>query len=226
MFGKDQRGYVLSGLGLLLLIPVMIVIPIFLAVEAQSSNIPESMITSDTTYRTYQDIKTDVRNQVFAFGDKIQNGTYHSTESGNISSDIITLHSDTLETKYQSVFNNLNITITPNYPKQSLSDWNYAGGTAYLNNGIIISCNNVTSPYLADNNLYSCNYTMAVQSNMNISVDLVNRYNGHNQNYAETYNYYFTVDSGQSTPDSAITSLNSFFKNISDSIKNCGIIYG
>ena len=74
----------MSGLGFLLLIPIMIIIPVFIAVETQSSELPTKMITSDTSYRTFQDVKTSIKNEVFAFGSNIDDVTFNANQSGKI----------------------------------------------------------------------------------------------------------------------------------------------
>ena len=213
MLGKDQRGYVLSGMGLLLLIPVMIIIPIFLAVETQSADLPNKMVISDTSYRAFQDIKSDIRIQVFAFGDAVGKRTYQYTESGNVSSNITKLYSNTIASKYQTVFNNANINISSNFTP-SKSVWNSTNGYASKDNGIKISYYNNTGLYPDFDNHLSMNYTISIQSDMIITVDIGNGINGHSQPYAETYSYFFTVNSGSTDNVTANDNLNTFFKNI------------
>lgn len=211
----------MSGLGFLLLIPVMIIIPIFLAVETQSSDIPNKMVSSDTTYRVYEDIRNDIRNNVFAFGSAVENKTYQSGESGNIAGSITKLYKTVDASNYQSAFGNTKISINPNYSPQSFSNWNSTGGTANLNNGVIISYNNITSPYLDPNTgKYFCNYVISVQTNMTIVVNMENGNNGHSQPYAETYIYRFRVNSNTNDNNTAIISLNDFFSSIGNSIKS------
>lgn len=220
---KDQKGYVMSGLGLLLLIPVMIVIPTFLAVETQSSDLPTKMVTSDTSFRTYQDIKTDMKNQIFTFGSAIDNRTFTANQSGQINSAIATLYASTTVSKYQTVFGSSNtpiqISLTPRQTP-GLTTWNSTGGSANLNNGIVLIFFNTSAPYQnGTNGDWLCNYTVKSGGDVTISV-LNGPNNGHIQPYTEFFSYDFVVDSQVKTGTNitVIPIFDGFFQSIARNI--------
>ena len=63
----DEKGYVMSGVGFLLLIPVMIIIPVALSLEDQSSYLPETFVKSDTLFQTYKNVYADINSKVNEF---------------------------------------------------------------------------------------------------------------------------------------------------------------
>ena len=222
MFSKDQKGYVMSGLGFLLLIPVMMIIPTFLAVESQSSDLPTKMVASDTSFRTFQDIKTDIRNQIFTFGSKIDNQTFTYNQSGQINSAINILYASSTQPKYQSVYGSsdgpIQISLMPQ--TSGISAWDYTGGTVWLNNGLVLTFFNTSGVYKdAANGNWFCNYTVKTGTNMTISI--TNGPNsGHIQPYTEFLSYDFVIDTqnSEATNTTAINSLNSFFQSIKSAI--------
>lgn len=214
MFGKDQRGYILSGLGMLLLIPVMIIIPIFIAVETQSSDIPTKMVTSDTTYRTFSDIKIDIKNQIFTFGNKINDQIFKFNDITTITHNIDLLYNSISE--YPNIFKPLEIKITPNYQPSISGSWDVNGGNALLNDGLNITFQNTSAPYIdTTNNRWFCNYTATIGTNMNITVTN-GPTNGHSQIYAEAFSYNFKVDSDVSEIADRETAINHFTEFFND----------
>jgi hypothetical protein len=225
MLGKDQKGYVMSGFGLLLLIPVMIIIPVMLAVETQSGDLPNKFTQSDTVYRTFQDIKTDLRNQMFILGYKIDKKTFSISEEKNITDAIDAFYASTNNAKYQNTYDNNFVYVNvagKQAPSIDLNQWNENGGTASLNNGYILTFARASPAYSINSN-YHCNYTMKIQANTTITVTQGSAAEtGHTQDYIETYVYYFVVKTNQNNEISANNTLSTFFHNIGTHIYNKG----
>lgn len=228
MLGKDQKGYVMSGFGLLLLIPVMIIIPVMLAVETQSGDLPNKFTQSDTVHRTFQDIKTDLRNQMFILGYKIDRKTFKVNEDGIITDAIHVFYTATQTSRYQSAYgeNFVKVDVQKNFASQPLNTWDAWGGTAYLNNGYILIFANTTDNYLQPKtNIYLRNYTMTIKADSKITVvQGPEAETGHSQDYKETYVYYFVVNSNTANNQTATDAFNGFFSRIGNYISTGGMI--
>ncbi|WP_414468744.1 hypothetical protein [Methanobacterium sp. ACI-7] len=177
------------------------------------------MVSADSAYRTFLDIKTDIRNQIFTMGDNIQNKTYQIGDSAKISGNITKLYNNVQASRYKTIFND-NVTVAPSYSIQPISMWNVTGGNIKMDDGITISYNNVTGLYNDTDSTLLCDYLMYVQVDMNIYVTLTSGKSGHYQSYNETYVYSFTVDSGTTNSGTAISNLNGFFQGIANTIQS------
>jgi hypothetical protein len=137
MIRKDQRGYVFSGLGLLLLIPVLILIPIALSVEQQSSNIPSTFVKSDTVFDTLKNIYIDLNDKLSDFATSVNNKNF--TNQNQLSTPIILLYNQTQQSTYQNAYGSTvdSIQITPTSAKNLRI--NSTEGIIPLKNGIVIN---------------------------------------------------------------------------------------
>lgn len=219
MLGKDEKGYVLSGLGLLLLIPVMIIIPIVLSVESQSSNIPSTFVKSDTAFQTYKSIQNDLTNKVNSFTNVVFNSTYSYNNSSKLANSISLLYNSTQPSVYQTAYGQSvdTLSIYPVNTGNHLTTSNQSG-VIPLRNGINIYYAYVNSSLQSNTNTVVYNYTMNVTINTTVSITKANNgiYKSINFNYPFIF---FSVDSGTNNNATAQTRINSFFTSLNQAVQ-------
>lgn len=215
----DEKGYVMSGLGFLLLIPVMIIIPIALSLEEQSGNLPETYVKTDTVFQCYKDIQADIISKINEFlGDPKKNngvGTYgvvypydHPEQfAGNISY----LYNRTQVGLYQGSFANTvdSLNIVPIFKGTDSLTITSTSGIIPLQNGIEIRYNYVNQTTV--NNFILYQYSMDVAANMTMIITKNNT--GVNQNFVSVYHVpnAFYVNSSTSDSAAAAARVDSFF---------------
>lgn len=230
----DEKGYVMSGLGFLLLIPVMILIPMAISLEVQSNIIPQTFVKTDTLFQTYKDIQADINSKVsqFTSDPKKNNGigtygvVYNYQNSSQFANNISYLYQRTQVYDYQNAFaippNNTvdSLDIQPAFTS-SLNTGNLTG-TIPLINGIKIDYKfNNQSVDKGNNILYS--YSMTVTVNMTIKLSKNN--NGLNQSFITVYPVQnaFQVNSSATNNATAINNVNIFFTNLNTNLRSMNI---
>lgn len=211
MFGKDEKGYVLSGFGLLLLIPVMIIIPTVLSVQDQSSTIPNAYVKSDTVFQTVKNIENDINDKTNNFTNSINKKVY--TNSSSLSTSINLLYSSTSESVYKNAFDGTDdlVSITPN-STASLIMGNETGFIP-LKNGIQLSYNYTGQQNVTNELMYA--YTMNVV--INIKFNIVKSKVGNNKNFYATYTPVTFYLSSSTNPTT-------FFDNLKTNLNGYNII--
>lgn len=219
----DEKGYVLSGLGFLLLIPIMILIPIALSLEVQSNNLPENFVKSDTIFQTYKNIQADINSKVnqFISAPSNQNSyygiygvTYSYLDSNKLAGNISYLYNSTRLSDYQNSFVNTvdYLNIQPAFSDHQITGDNITG-TIPLNNGIEMNYGFVNQS-VDKKNYILYNYEMNVTINMTITIKKDT--NGFNQNFVLVYpvTNAFYINSTTTDPVQAITNVKIFFTDL------------
>jgi hypothetical protein len=215
MFGKDEKGYVMSGLGFLLLIPVMIFIPLALSVEEQSTDIPNTYVKSDTVFQTLKNTLNDISDRTNDYKNKINKKTYDNPAT--FASDIYSLYNDTKKDNYESSFVGTvdSYSVSPNLTS-SLSIGNETG-VIPLKNGIEIKYFYINQTTINGKSVYE--YNLNITANMIINIKKSN--SGNNQNFYTAFTpvvFYL---------NSAVTNPNTFFtESLANDLKKYGMIYG
>lgn len=230
----DERGYVLSGLGMLLIIPVIIMIPVALSVMNASSDLPNTFVKSDTAFYANKNIQRDMSIKLANFADDIDNSnntniySWNNTPINNeqnanlLANNISSLYSTTNSSFYLAN-NSLgvdNLSVTAFYTGQSMQNNNNISGVIPLKNGIMIaynftSVNNTT--FGKNNNQYTefyYNYTFYPIINSTISTTKAN--DGQIVNYVDTNDSSTVeIDVGNDPTQTTINNhINSFFGNL------------
>jgi hypothetical protein len=227
----DDKGYVLSGFGFLLLIPVMILIPIAISLEVQSSNLPNTFVKTDTIFQAYKDIQADLSSKVNQFtGDPKKNngiGTFGAVYQANdtvnkFAGNITYLYSRTLPNQYSDTFANTldSVTITPGF-SDTLSTGNNSG-TIPLNNGIKIDYLFLNKSTDAGGYILY-NYSMNVTINMNI--DIKKGDGGLKQQYLANYpvRNAFQVNSTSKINSTAESNINTWFSSLNSAVQGISL---
>lgn len=182
MIRKDEKGYAMSGIGFLLLIPVIILIPFALSVQDQSTDLPTTFLKTDNDFRTYQNIQIDLNNKLNGFQNNVYGQFYNPCEAGKLAGNISALYFSTIASVYQKTYMSNNgtapgtvdsITFTPGTPASSnhlaINNGNDYGRIP-LKNGIEIDYGVVNWNQTINNrNGNSYNTTLY---NMNITVNM------------------------------------------------------
>jgi len=207
MFRRDEKGYVMSGIGFLLLIPVMIIIPVALSVEAQSSTLPNNFVKTDVVFQAYQNINSNLNDKINAFINDpnvgVYNQVYDSSNAVGMANSIYALYTATSFTNYQNAYltNGIypgvldSLNFTPGDPAASHHGLNNPGmdqnsGTIPLKNGIEINYVLVDQNAIVFNKTSKKNITYALY-NMNITVNMtLSLSKGNSYNQKDIYNFY------------------------------------
>lgn len=211
MIRKDERGYVLSGLGFLLLIPVIILIPIALSVQEHSTEVPNTFTKSDTLYNTFKAVQRDINNKVYDSGYEIINVTYKHNESALFGNNIIRLYNNTHKSIYHAAYGQTvdTFNIKPNY-NASAPNMNNETGKIPLNNGIVLYYNLTGFGPIGSNIIY--NYTFTTE--IDISIELTKANSGHNQTFKTRYDFPMHVNATTNNSTLASDRINQFFNGV------------
>lgn len=236
----DDKGYVLSGLGLLLIIPVMILIPIALSVTNQSADLPNTFVKSDSSFYANNNIQNDMSIKLSDFLDTVsdQNSPYQQTDSNLLAQQISTLYATT-NTNYYLQNNNFgmdNINITPMYPPNQHLEIRYKTdpnlppdllsnpmlpnlpsnlpvyGSFLLSNGINITYQIINPSYKQGNDYF---YVYAFSPTINASITTVKNDSGLNQTFVDANNTgNLTIELNNNNP----SNVNTFFNSLNTSL--------
>lgn len=214
MIFDDEKGYVLSGIGMLLLIPLMIIIPIAISLQADSSQLPSTFVKSDTVHRTFKAIEKDIQEQTIIFTEAVYNNTYSNKTYNNsavLAGEISKLYNNTRESNYQQTYAGVvdTVRIQPNYqPGISL---NNVSGDIRMNNGINLQYTFVNNTTMAGKIVYI--YKLTAILNMTIHVSKVDMSQEKRYEYPiRTVNFY--VNSNTNNMDTARLNISAFFSQL------------
>lgn len=215
MIGEDERGYLLSGMGLLLLIPVFILIPVALSVQEHSASIPSTFTKSDTLYNTFKAIQRDMTSKVYDYGLNATNITYSYNQSSLFANKIKTLYNYTNKDLYQSAYGQTvdTLDIKPANPNLVLN-MNNVTGIMPLKNGIVLYYNLTGFGPVGSNIMY--NYTFTTE--INIIIELTKSNSGHNQTFDTRYEFPLYIDTSTNDNATASDRINQFFNGINSEI--------
>ena len=206
----DEKGYVLSGVGMLLLIPLMIMIPIALSLQQEGSQLPTTFTKSDVVYRTFNSIQNDIQKKIINFTDSIYNKTYK--DASEFEADIKKLDDSIKEDIYKDAYSEVvdSVKLTPNnYPKTL--NMNNESGYIPLKNGIQITYNYINKT--ADNSgiIY---YKYAIKVTANLTIDVVKSTARHNQTYEYPFDSQIIINTTTTDNTTAENNVKNFFDNL------------
>ena len=227
----DEKGYVMSGVGFLLLIPVMIIIPVALSLEDQSSYLPETFVKSDTLFQTYKNVYADINSKVNEFtGDPKKNngiGTYgvvyRYNDSNQLAGKINYLYSRTEEQYYKDAFNGTVDSMSIGHAFSDTLTTSNTIGTIPLINGIKISYQYVNKTNDKQGNIL---YTYAMNVTVNMTINIKKDNSGLNQNFVMVYpiSNAFQVNSTTTNNATAETNVAIFFNGLNSAFFDKGYI--
>lgn len=209
----DEKGYVLSGVGMLLLIPLMIMIPIALSLQEEGSQLPTTFTKSDVVYRTFNSIQNDIQEKIINFTDSIYNETYTYNNASKFAADIIKLDDSIKEDIYKDAYSDVvdSVKLTPNnYPKTL--NMNNESGYIPLKNGIQITYNYINKT--VDNGSHIIYYKYAIRVTANLTIDVVKSTARHNQTYEYSFDSQIIINTTTTDNITAENNVKSFFDNI------------
>jgi len=217
MFSDDQRGYVLSGLGMLLIIPVILLIPLALSVQEEGSTSADIFTKSDTAYRAVSNIIDDVDKQIVDAIAKIDLTVYDYDKAVLLAGNITKVLNNTNVSNYQRAYNNTldSLKITPHYTCSEPS-FNNQSGTLYSSNGIIFQYgplyNGEGQYYGLVDGYYQYNYTANFTVNMTIFASKVG--SSYNNTFERFTTFEFSVNTKTNSAATAATRINQFFADL------------
>lgn len=201
---KDEKGYVMSGIALLLLIPVMIMIPLVLSVQNQSSNIPESFVRSDVVGDSFNTIANDLNTNVQNFANNVHNKNF--TSSNNMTNLISNLYNLTSAEKYKNAYINLDlVTLSPRTAPRETLQMNNQSGVIPLKNGITIKY--VYDQSNSTTQIHYYNLTVVVNTTLSVKKDDTGQQNTITDVYGT---YIFSIPYN--------TNTNTFFSEIENQL--------
>lgn len=211
MIRKDERGYVLSGLGFLLLIPVIILIPIALSMQEHSADVPITFTKSDTVYNTFNAVRRDITNRVDDFVLETTNDTYEWNQHTLFANNIIRLYNNTNRNIYHQAYVPTvdTFNVRPNYPLTGVS-MNNTTGRIPLRNGIVLYYNLTGAGLTGSDIIY--NYTFTTE--INIIIEITKGNSGHNQVFDTRFNFPMSVNTTTNNSTLAGDRINQFFNNV------------
>lgn len=216
----DEKGYVLSGLGMLLIIPVMIMIPIALSVTNQSSDLPNTFVKSDSAFYANNNIQSDMSIKLSNFLINITNANYIWNNPNPLANNITLLFNTTNSAYYMqnNIFGIDELSINPTNPTQ-ITQIYYDNSTypTLPTSGIIVLENGISIQYIfSDNNTvnneYFYDYTVFPVINSTITTTKSNA--GHVQNYVDiNSSTTITIDAGN-IQSSVPSNIKDFFTRL------------
>ncbi|MGF7117495.1 hypothetical protein [Methanobacterium oryzae] len=211
---KDEKGYVMSGIGFLLLIPVIILIPLALSVQDQSADIPTTFVKSDTVFQTLKSIQNDINDKANNLKNSISKKTFN--DPSDLAKCISVFYNGTTEDVYKDTYVGTvdSISISPASSNHLVMDSN--SGIIPLKNGIEITysyVNKTTLGTIGNNNTVYV-YNMNITANMNMDIKKLNVGNHQNFNVAYTPVIFYINNN---------TNTATFFSNLQNILESYNI---
>lgn len=223
MLKQDQKGYVLSAIGMLLMIPIILIIPIALSTQEQASNSTDIFTKTDVSFRTVKNVIEDMNKQANTFI-QIDSTVFREDQSSNLAGNLTTLFNKTKPINYQNsyAFTVDELTIEPDYSNIG-SSMNNETGYINTNQGIKFKYEGLGTPYYAlegtgSNRAYYYNYTANLTININIEAKKLN--SGYQQKIDRYYTLFFRINTRTSDAGEAATRVNNFFNNLKSGLNS------
>jgi len=209
----DEKGYVLSGVGMLLLIPLMIMIPIALSLQEEGSQIPGTFVKSDVVFRTFDSIRNDIEEKTSRFADNLYNKTYRYDEASLFAGNLSNLNNNISENIYKDAYRYVvdsvevkrnNYPMTPNIGNES--------GYIPLSNGI-----QVTYKYdgrTQDNQTNIIYYRYRITITANVTIDVIKSNTRHKEAYEYSFVTLIFINTTATNNTTAETNVINFFNNL------------
>lgn len=207
----DEKGYVLSEVGMLLLIPLMIMIPIALSLQEEGSQIPTTFTKSDVVFRTFESIRNDIEQKAIRFSDNIYNKTYKYNESQLFAEDLKNLNNnisgDIYEDAYAGVVDSVKVEAN-NYPKTR--DLTNESGYIPLINGIQIIYN-YENTTITNNTIY---YKYRITITVNVTIDVIKANARHKETCEYSFGSLIFINTATNNNTTAEENIRTFFNNL------------
>ncbi len=207
----DKNGYVLSGVGMLLLIPLMIMIPIALSLQQEGAQIPTTFTKSDVVFRTFDSIRNDIEQKAIRFSDNLYNKTYKYNESQLLAGNFTKLDNSISENIYKDAYAGVVDSVevkANNYPHTP--SINNESGYIPLSNGIQVTYN-YTSRTITNNTIY---YRYSVTITVNVTIDVIKANARHKRTYEYSFGSLIIIDTVTNDNTTAENNIRTFFNEL------------
>jgi len=213
----DEKGYVLSGVGMLLLIPLMIMIPIALSLQEESSQIPNTFVKSDVVFRTFDSIRNDMKEKAMRFADNLDNKTYKYDEAsafaGNLTNLDNSISGDIYKDAYKYVVDSVDV--KPNNYSRTPSIGNESGYIP-LSNGIQVYY--TYEDRTQDNKTNIIYYRYRVTITVNVTIDVIKSNTRHKEAYEYSFAARISINTTATDNATAESNVKTFFNNLNSII--------
>lgn len=233
MLIKDQKGYALSAIGILLMIPIILIIPVALNVQDQASTSADVFTQTDTVFRAVNNIATDIDNRLYEETNKFtdEGPTVEIREDrpkliSDYLKDVITItHTDTYLDSYAYILDSLEI--EPAYNDTGIN-MNNTTGYARTKHGLIFEYDVIEDDqgnifYTEGNRIY---YDYAVSVNINLNIEgkkdsAINKQSGYKQNLDTTTGFTLKINTRARDGDEAEAAqkIDIFFTNLKNNLR-------
>ena len=212
----DERGYVLSGVGMLLLIPLMIMIPIALSLQEESSQIPTTFVKSDVVFRTFDSIRNDIEEKTSRFADNLYNKTYRYDEASLFAGNLSNLNNNISENIYKDAYRYVvdsvevkrnNYPMTPSIGNES--------GYIPLSNGIQVNYTYENRTQNATGIIY---YKYKITITANVTIDVIKSNTRHKEAYEYSFVTLIFINTNTTSNTTAEYRVREFFNNLNQAI--------
>lgn len=211
----DEKGYVLSGVGMLLLIPIMIMIPIALSLQEEGSNIPTTFVKSDVVFRTFDNIRNDIKEKTMRLSDNLYNTTYKYDQAQLFAGNLTKLDNSISENIYKNAYADVvdSVEVKPgNYPRT----FNMGNESGYipLNNGVQVNYTYENMTTIKKDIIYK--YRILITAN--VTIDVIKSNARHKEAYSISGSTIIFINTDTEDNATAASRINTFFNNLQSTL--------